>query len=120
MKEKLLELSEKFWNAMEHSDEAGMRAVADPQCNFVHIGVTCKLDKEIEFYTSGAFQPTELVFNSKDPQIFGDTGIVITDCNYGLLLGGKPTTHHFAVTEVYSKMNGEWKLVSFTFTALVY
>jgi hypothetical protein len=51
---------------------------------------------------------------------FGDAAIVITDCDYGLLLDGAPTTHHFAVTEVYQKQGEEWKLIQFTFTALVY
>ena len=55
MKDELLTLSQKFWDAMEHADEAGMRDCADSECNFIHIGVTCKLDKEIGFYTSGAF-----------------------------------------------------------------
>ena len=88
--------------------------------HFVHIGITCKLDREIGFYTSGEFKPTEIKFNSQNADIYGDTAVVITDCNYGLLLNGKPTTHHFAVTEVYSKSGEEWKLVTFSFTALVY
>ena len=37
-----------------------------------------------------------------------------------LFLGGQETTHHFAVTEVYSQSGDEWKLVQFSFTALVY
>lgn len=120
MKEKLLEASKSFWEAMENADEAGMRKAADPECNFVHIGITCKLDQEIGFYTSGAFKPTEIVFHDKKAELFGETGIVLTDCDYGLLLDGKPTTHHFAVTEVYTQKDGEWKLVQFSFTALVY
>ncbi|MCD7807072.1 MAG: hypothetical protein LUH19_07000 [Lachnospiraceae bacterium] len=81
---------------MEHADEAGMRATADQDCTFVHIGITCKLDEEIGFYTSGAFQPTELKFNSQTVNVYGNTGAIITDCNYGLLLlDGNPTTHHF-------------------------
>ena len=61
----ILDQSTKFWAAMEQADEAGMRAVADPNCGFVHIGMTCKLDEEIECYTSGAFKPTEIVFHDK-------------------------------------------------------
>lgn len=68
----------------------------------------------------GEFKPTEIKFNSQNVDIYGDTAVVITDCNYGLLLNGKPTTHHFAVTEVYSKSGEEWKLVTFSFIALVY
>ena len=44
---------------------------------------------------------------------------MLTDCDYGLLLGGSPTTHHFAVTEVYVQKDGDWKLIQFSFTALV-
>lgn len=117
---KILETSQKFWQAMEHADEAGMREAADAGCRFVHIGATCGLDEEINCYTSGLFQPTEITLNSQKPQIFGDTAVVITDCNYGLLLNGEPTTHHFAVTEVYIQREGAWKLVQFSFTALVY
>ena len=120
MKEKILTVSKKFWDAMERADELGMREIADANCNFVHIGITCKLDREISFYTSGEFKPTEIKFNSQSVDIYGDTAVVITDCNYGLLLNGKPTTHLFAVTEVYSKSGEEWRLVTFSFTALVY
>ena len=120
MKEQIQEISKQFWGAMEAADEASMRAITDPECNFVHIGITCKLDQEIGFYTSGAFQPTEIKFNDQKVDIFGDTAVVITDCNYGLLLNGAPTTHHFAVTEVYAKQHDAWKLVTFSFTALVY
>ena len=103
MEEKILAASKAFWDAMEHADEAGMRAAADPNCNFVHIGITCKLDKEMEFYTSGAFKPTDITFHSKKAEVFGggSTAVVLTDCDYGLLLDGKPTTHQFMVTEVY-------------------
>ena len=120
MENKVLETSKKFWQVMEQADEAGMRAIADPECNFVHIGISCKLDQEIEFYTSGAFKPTEIKFNGQKAELFGDTAVVITDCNYGLLLDGKPVTHHFAVTEEYVNRENEWKLIQFTFTALVY
>ena len=120
MNEELLALSQKFWDAMEHADEAGMRACANPECNFVHIGITCKLDKKIEFYTSGAFQPTDITFHSQKAEVFGNTGVVLTDCDYSLLLDGKETTHHFMVTEVYAQKVDSWKLVTFSFTALVY
>jgi len=120
MTNQVISISDKFWKAMETADEAGMRAYAAPDCTFVHIGITCELEKEIEFYASGLFKPTELVFHSKNARVYGDTAVVITDCDYGLLLDGKPTSHHFAVTEVYNKANEEWKLIQFSFTALVY
>ena len=120
MENELLALSQKFWDSMEHADEAGMRACADPECSFVHIGITCKLDKEIEFYTSGAFQPTAIITHSKTAEVFDSTGVVLTDCDYSLLLDRKETTHHFMVTEVYAQEETGWKLVTFSFTALVY
>ena len=114
----VLAASETFWTAMEAADEAGMRSVCDPGCTFVHIGMTCKLDQEIGFYTGGMFQPTELVIHDQSVDLYGDTAVVITDCDYALLLGGMETSHHFAVTEVFARQADGWKLVQFSFTAL--
>ena len=47
-------------------------------------------------------------------------GKAISDVDYGLLLGGEPTTHHFTTTEVFQKQGDVWKLIQFTFTALVH
>jgi len=66
------------------------------------------------------FKPTAVKINSQTVSIFGQTAVVLTDCNYSLLLNGEETTHHFMVTEVYSKNNDEWNLIQFTFTALIY
>ena len=120
MKEKALGQSKAFWSALEKADVDGMRAVADPACMFVHIGVTCGLDEEMRCFTDKIFVPTKIELNGQQVQTFGDTAIVITDCNYSLLLGGKETTHHFAVTEVYVPQDGICKLVQLSFTALVY
>jgi ketosteroid isomerase-like protein len=120
MKEQIIKVSKKFWKALEAADTATMRAQCDPKCYFVHIGGNCDLDKEMEAFDNKVFQPTEIKLNQQEVKEFGDTAIVITDCDYGLLLDGAPTTHHFAVTEVYQNQGEEWKLIQFTFTALVY
>lgn len=120
MENKVLETSRKFWEVMERTDEAGMREIADPSCQFVHIGVTAGLDQEIKFYTDGTFRPTEIKFNSQKATLFQDTAVVLTDCNYSLLLNGQETTHHFTVTEVYVQRDNGWKLIQFSFTALIY
>jgi hypothetical protein len=38
MKEQIIEVSKKFWKALEAADTATMRAQCDPKCYFVHIG----------------------------------------------------------------------------------
>lgn len=116
-KNRILEISDLFWKAMKEADEKRMRRYAHPSCRFVHIGITCGLDEEIHYYRDGIFHPTEIRFHSKDVQLYGDTAVVLTDCDYSLLLDGKETTHHFAVTEVY---DSEEHLIQFSFTALVY
>ena len=70
------------------------------------------------FNTSGAFR--DIDFHSKTAEVVGSAGVVLTDCDYTLLLNGQETTHHFAVTEVYSCIAEEWRLVTFSFTAMVY
>lgn len=113
-----LDASAAFWAAMEASDEAGMRAAADPGCTFVHIGMTCGLDDEIAAYTSGMFAPKSVDVHGRSVDVYGDTAVVITDCDYALNIGSFSTSHHFAVSETYAREAGEWKLVQFSFTAL--
>ena len=60
MQEKLFALSDAFWNAMKNRDGKTMYAIADPNCNFVHIGTNADLDKEVKYYTDGIFQPTDI------------------------------------------------------------
>ncbi len=120
MQEKLFALSDAFWNAMKNRDGETMYAIADPNCNFVHIGTNANLDKEVKYYTDGVFQPTDITVHNRELHAFGDTAIVLTDVDYGLMLDGKPTTHHFMVTEVYQNQSDDWKLIQFTFTALVH
>lgn len=118
--EKLYALSDAFWNAMKNSDGETMYAIADSNCNFVHIGTNANLDKEVKYYTDGIFQPTDITVHNRELHTFNDTAIVLTDVDYGLMLNGSPTTHHFMVTEVYQNQKKDWKLIQFTFTALVH
>jgi len=71
-------------------------------------------------FTDKVFVPTGVKINSRTTNVYGDAAVVITDCNYALLLNNEETTHHFAVTEVYIRMDGAWKLAQLSFTALVY
>lgn len=119
MKKELLETSNKFWKAIKEADVKTMRDIANNNCTFVHIGGNCNLDKEMELFENGTFKPTKIDIHNQTCNEFNDTGVVITDCDYSLLLGGKETTHHFAVTEVYTNINDKLSLVQFTFTALV-
>ena len=118
--ERAIKQSRLFWDAMEKSDTDTMRSICDPGCFFVHIGGNADLDKEMEGFEKKIFQPTEITIHGQEVKTFGDTAVVISDVDYGLLLGGKPTTHHFTTTEVFKKQNEEWKLIQFTFTALVF
>ena len=120
MKEKVLKQSQVFWNGLEKADTAAMRSVCDGRCFFVHIGGNCDLDKEMEAFDKKIFQPTEITLHGQEVRLFGDAAIVISDVDYGLLLGGQPTTHHFTTTEVFQKQGDVWKLIQFTFTALVH
>ena len=120
MKENVLETSKRFWDGLEKADSSAMRKVCDPNCFFVHIGGNADLDREMEAFDKKIFQPTEIVIHDQEVKKFGETQIVISDVDYGLLLGGQATTHHFTTTEVFQLQNGEWKLIQFTFTALVH
>lgn len=120
MKEQVLAVSRRFWKAIESSDTDVMESIADPEMMFVHIGGNASLEKEMDMFRNKVFQPTEIVLHGQQANVFGDTAVVLSDVDYGLLLDNKPTTHHFTTTEVFQKQNDAWKLIQFTFTALVF
>ncbi|MBQ8094129.1 MAG: nuclear transport factor 2 family protein [Clostridia bacterium] len=120
MKEQVLKQSKRFWDGLEKADTAIMRSVCDEKCFFVHIGGNADLDKEMDFFEKKVFMPTEIALHSQEARLFGDAAVVISDVDYGLLLGGQPTIHHFTTTEVFQKQSDEWKMIQFTFTALVH
>ena len=120
MKEEILKQSQTFWKALEKADSAGMRAVCDPGCWFVHIGMNCGLDEEMMAFDRKIFQPTVIAIHGQDVKEWGDTAVCMTDVDYSLLLGGNETTHHFMTTEVFQHQQDGWKLIQFTFTALVH
>lgn len=120
MKDQIIKTSDIFWEGMMEQNEAKMRSVSDPNCHFVHIGTNADLNKEINYYTKDIFHPTNIDIHNREIHMFGDTAIMLTDVDYGLLLDGKDTTHHFMVTEVYQNQNDDWKLIQFTFTALIH
>ena len=120
MKEQILQQSQAFWKGLEQADTAAMRAVCDDKCYFVHIGGNCDLDREMEAFDKKIFQPTEITLHGQEARLFGEVGIVLSDVDYSLLLGGNPTTHHFTTTEVFQQQGEAWKLIQFTFTALVH
>ena len=115
----VLELSKKFWAGLEVANVEQMRSVCDPRCYFVHIGGNFDLDREMKAFADKVFQPTKVVINGQEEKNFGNVSLVISDVNYTLLLEGKETTHHFSTTEVFQQQGSEWKLIQFTFTALV-
>ena len=115
----VLELSQKFWKGLESANTQQMRSVCDPKCYFVHIGGNFDLDREMKAFDEKLFQPTKVVINGQEEKNFGNVSIVISDVNYTLLLDGKETTHHFSTTEVFQLQGDQFKLIQFTFTALV-
>ena len=83
------------------------------------VTISASLFISAEAFDKKVFQPTEIILHGQEARLFGDVAIVISDVDYGLLLGGQPTTHHFTTTEVFQKQGDVWKLIQFTFTALV-
>ena len=120
MEEQILKRSQAFWKGLEKADTAVMRSVCDEKCFFVHIGGNADLDREMDLFEKKVFRPTEITLHSQEARLYGDTAIVLSNVDYGLLLDGRPTTHHFTTTEVFQKQNDEWKMIQFTFTALVH
>lgn len=120
MEEQIIRLSKSIWGALGDVDVDRVRKLVDDRALFVHMGMTVDREGELAAYQSGHVVPGPVSARSREARIFGECAICETDVDVTAYVDGKEAVHHFAVTETYAKDSGDWKLVAFVFTALVY
>ena len=65
MKDKVIEQSQNFGQSLEKADSKGMREVCDPDCWFVHIGMSCGLDEERRLLIKRFSSLPKLIFTGR-------------------------------------------------------
>src|SRR6188472_4455392 len=116
--QEIINLSKKKWDWMADKNVDSLNVLFDDKAMFTHMGGTWGKTQELATIKSGGIWYKKAVNYAVDVRIFGDTAILLDDMDLVAVVGGNEVTNAFMVTEVYSKVNGKWKMAQLTFSHL--
>ena len=118
--EKVVEVSNKIWDAFNMVDVDVLVDLVHKEAMFVHMGVTLSRDDEINVIKEGRIVYKEIEFQEKTMKRFDSIVILLNKIKLTAIVGGNEVTNPFVVTEVYTDNDEELKLASLSYTKIVY
>ena len=111
-------LSEKIWqgklaNAMEPVKDL----IAD-KAHFVHMGITLDKEGELEAFDSRKFVYQDVQVLDQVLEDFGQTAVLYKKLVLRAVVKGTPVENPFVVTEIFSKTEQGWQLVTECYTRI--
>lgn len=117
--QELVNLSKEKWQWMADKNVDKLKDLFDDQSMFVHMGGSWGKEQEINVIGSGGIWYKKADVHEASVKIIDNTAILLNRITLLAVVGGNEVTNPFMVTEVYIKLNGNWKLGSLSFTRLM-
>ena len=116
----VIEISEKIWKSLKDIDSDTLTDLIHAKAVFVHMGVTLTRDEEINIIKSKEIIYKHVLFEEKTIHEFDTMIVLLNKVKLTAIVGGNKVINPFVVTEVYTKVNEEVKLASFSYTRINY
>jgi hypothetical protein len=117
--QEIIELSKQKWQWMADKNVDNLTPLFDDKSVFVHMGGSWGKTQEINIIKSGGIHYKKADIHEVSVNIIGNTAILLNKITLLAVVGGNEVTNPFIVTEVYVKVNDNWKLASLSFTKLM-
>jgi sugar lactone lactonase YvrE len=117
--QEVLDLSKEKWRWMAEKKADTLATLFDDKAIFVHMGGSWGKTQEVEIIRSGGIHYKHAEVFESSARIIDSTAIVLSRIRLDAVVGGREVSNPFAVTEVYVRRNGAWKLASLSFTRLL-
>jgi hypothetical protein len=118
--EKVLEVSNKIWDAIQKEKEDVLVDLVHQDAMFVHMGVTLSRDAEIDIIKERGIVYKEIDFQENTIKEMDSTVVLLNRLKMTALVNGNEVTNPFVVTEVYTKNGDTLKLASMSYTRIIY
>jgi hypothetical protein len=113
-------LSKNKWQWMADKDVDKLDKLFDEQAMFVHMGGSWGKTRELEIIKSGFIHYKKAdIHEVFSPIIIDNTVILLNRITLLAVVGTNEVSNPFMVTEVYVKVNNEWKMGSLSFSKLM-
>ena len=111
-------LSNKIWQAkLANALEPVKELIAD-KAHFVHMGITLDKERELEAFHSRKFIYQDVQVLDEVLEDFGQTAVLYKKLVLRAVVKGTPVENPFVVTEIFSKTEQGWQLVTECYTRI--
>ena len=117
--QEIISLSKQKWEWMANKNVDKLTPLFDDKSVFVHMGGSWGKAQEINVIKSGGIHYKKADVHEVSVSMIGNTAILLNRITLLAVVGGNEVTNPFIVTEVYVKVNDNWKLASLSFTKLM-
>ena len=106
----LVELSHDLARAVAEHDVGALERMLAAE--FTLQGAAGQLDRE-EFLAAagGPYEIDEFAYEEIDPEIYGDTAVLVSRYRQTARLDGRDLSHHMHVTDIWVRREGRWQIV---------
>ena len=118
-KQEIINLSKEKWQWMADKNADKLADLFHEKSMFVHMGGSWGKEQEVNIIKNGGIWYKKADIHDVSVKIIDNTAILLNRITLLAVVGGNEATNPFMVTEVYIKLNGNWKLGSLSFTKLM-
>lgn len=117
--QEIIQLSKDKWQWMADKNVDKLKDLFHEKAVFVHMGGSWGTEQELNIIESGGIWYKKADIHDVSINIIDNTAILTNRIDLLAVVGGNEVTNPFEVTEVYVRMEGDWKLGSLSFTRLL-
>ncbi len=118
VEQEIADLSTAKWQWMADKNVDELAALFHDRSRFVHMSGTWGKDEEIDIIRSGRIHYKQADVHDVVIETFGDTVILWNRITLLAEVRGNEVSNEFTVTEIYQKVDDDWKLLDLTFSSV--
>lgn len=115
IEDEIRQLSKDKWQWMADKNVEKLTKLFHKDAQYVHMGGSWGTERELGIMQSGRIWYKKTTVKKVSVEVIGDTVILLNQITLLAVVGGNEVTNPFIVTEVYKKINGNWKLCNLSF-----
>jgi hypothetical protein len=116
--QQIKDLSAAKWQWMADKNVEKLNLLFHDQSKFVHMSGTWKKDEELNIIKTGSIWYKKADVHDVATEIVGNTALVWSRITLTAVVRGSDAVTEFTVTEVYTKVAKDWKLLALTFSSV--
>ncbi len=116
--QEIIQLSKDKWQWMADKNVDKLATLFHDESKFVHMSGSWKKARELEIIESGSIWYKNTIVHDTDVEIIENTAVVWNRITLEAHVRGNDVSNEFTTTEVYVKIDGNWKLLDLTFSSV--